>query len=221
MSDALGADAMGFRDFRPSWPAFHRRLARRMLLLGPLVVVIVLVASWPSLGLAFMMLGASLTVGGIVLAVYFGRARVRVEGTTVHVRGSFRSRSWSRTDIAALVLVPQPGLSAGPGAPAATLYAVSPAHERLFWLSGDFWERTELDEVAAAIAVPVVAVPKGLLAEEIRQRYPGTVGWTAVHPWLFALLVAGVASAVMLVSIVITSAVLIATGELQLPSPAN
>jgi hypothetical protein len=216
------AAATAVPEFRPSWAAFHRRLLARMLLVGPLLVIVLIVATWPSVGLAVMMVGATLALGGLALAVYFGRTSARIEGSTIRVRGPFRTRRWSFADIADLVLVPQPGTPPSPPGrerpTPATLYAVSHLHERLFWLSGDFWERPVLDEVAAAIGAPLHEVPRGLPAQEVQQRYPGTVGWTVVRPWLFALLVAVGAALLMLVVSIVAAVVLIATGQVQLPA---
>lgn len=223
MTDAgAGAAAVAVPEFRPSWAAFHRRLLARMLLAGPLFVILLFVATWPSLGLAVVMIGAALALGGLALAVYFGRTSARIDGTTIRVRGPFRTRTWSFVDIAALVMVPQPGAPPTPPgrerATTATLYAVSHLHERLFWLSGDFWERPVLDEIAAAIGAPLHEVPRGLPAAEVQQRYPGTVGWTVVRPWLFALVIA-VAGALLLLAVSIVAAfVLIATGQVHLPT---
>lgn len=222
MSDAEMADAAGVPEFRPSWAAFHRRLLSRMLLVGPLLLILLILAAWPSLGLAFLMVGAAFALGGVALAVYFGRVSARIEGPTIRIRGPLRTRSWSFGDIAALVLVPQPG--APPSPPGrerpipATLYAVSHLHERLFWLSGAFWERPVLDEIAKAIGAPLHEVPRGLPAQDVQSRYPGTVGWTVVRPWLFALVVAVSAAVLMFVVLLIASIVLIATGQVQLPA---
>ncbi|TXK17020.1 hypothetical protein [Homoserinibacter sp. GY 40078] len=204
------------RTFLPSWSVFHRRLLGRMLIVGPVLILVIFVLSWPSLGLGLLMLGATLTIGGVALAIYFGRVRVDAEGDTLRVRGPFLTRSWIRHDIAAVVFVPLPG-PPGPVRPA-TLYAVSRLNERLFWLSGTFWEREALDEVSAAIGAPVHEVPPGLPAREIQERYPGTVGWTSVRPWLLALVLAASAGVAMFLVLVITTLVLIATGELQLPA---
>lgn len=221
MTDAADVTAEQ-QEFRPSWAAFHRRLMSRMLLLGPLLVVIVLVASWPSIGLALITLGAAMALGGIAFAAYFGRTRLRVEGSMVRFRGPLRTRGWVRGDIAALVFVPTPGQPPVPPGrerpTSATLYAVSPLNERLFWLSGDFWERDELDRIAQAVGSPVHEAPKGLSAQDVRERFPGTVGWTNVHPWRLALLLAGIAMVLMFTVVVATTVVLIATGQVQLPS---
>lgn len=222
MSDAGTAEAASVPEFRPSWAAFHRRLLMRMLLVGPLFLIVLIVAAWPSIALAFLMVGAAMAVGGIALSVYFGRVSVRIEGTAVRVRGPLRTRAWAFSDIGALVLVPRPGTPPTPPGrerpTPATLYAVSHLHERLFWLSGDFWERPVLDEIAHAIGVPVHEVPRGLPAQDVRMRYPGTVGWTAVRPWLFALVIAVSAAVVMLLVVIITTAVLISTGQVQFPT---
>ncbi|QEO10591.1 hypothetical protein [Protaetiibacter larvae] len=213
-------DLTAVREFQPSWAAFHRRFLARMLMLGPLLLLVVIVAAWPSIGLALVLLGAAGVLGGLGLAVYFGRVRVTVQPGRVTVRGPLRTRSWRTDELAAAVLVPQPGAALmRPGSATATLYLVSVDDRRLFWLSGGLWERDALDELAAAIGVQVITVPPGLLAEEIRDRYPGTIGWTAVHPWLFALVLAASAAAVMFIVLVLTTVVLIATGELQLPTP--
>jgi len=222
MTDAGTAEAAAPPEFRPSWAAFHRRLLTRMLLVGPLFLIVLIVAAWPSLGLAFMMVGVVLLLGGLALAVYFGRVSARIDGHAIRIRGPFRTRTWSFGDIAALVLVPQPGTPPTPPGrerpTPATLYAVSHLHERLFWLSGDFWERPVLDEIAKAIGAPLHEVPRGLPAQEVQARYPGTVGWTAVRPWLFALVVAGTAALLMLAVVIVASVVLIATGQVQLPA---
>ena len=215
------AAAVERQEFRPSWAAFHRRLLARMLLVGPLFLIVLIIAAWPSLGLALVLVGAGMALGGIALAAYFGRVSVRFEGSVIRVRGPLRTRSWSFGDIAALVMVPYAG--APPTPPGrerpvpATLYAVSHGHERLFRLSGDFWERPVLDEIARTIDAPLHEVPRGLPAQDIQTRYPGTVGWTAVRPWLFALVLAVSAAVLMLIVVVIASFVLIATGQVQLP----
>jgi|GEM_PF-1571416 len=220
--DAETADAPAPPEFRPSWAAFHRRLLARMLLLGPLLLIVLIVAAWPSLGLALVMLGGAMALGGIALAGYFGRASVRIDGGTIRVRGPLRTRSWSLGDIASLVMVPRPGTPPTPPGRErpipATLYAVSHLHERLFWLSGDLWERSSLDDIARATGLTVHEVPRGLSAQDVQTRYPGTVGWTTVRPWLFALVVAVSAALLMLIILVITSIVLVATGQVQLPS---
>jgi len=222
MTDAGTAEAAVPPEFRPSWAAFHRRMLTRMLLVGPLFLIVLIVAAWPSLGLAFMMVGAVLLLGGIALAVYFGRVSARIEGDTIRIRGPFRTRTWSFRDIAALVLVPQAGTPPTPPGRErpipATLYAVSHLHGRLFWLSGDFWERPVLDEIAKAVGAPLHEVPRGLPAQEVQARYPGTVGWTVVRPWLFALVVAAAAALLMLAVVIVTSIVLLATGQVQLPA---
>ncbi len=219
--DAELADAPATPEFRPSWSAFHRRLLARMLLLGPLLVIVLIVAAWPSLGLAFVMLGGAMAFGGLALALYFGRVSVRIDGTAIRVRGPFRTRGWSLGDIAALVMVPRPGTPPTPPGREhpipATLYAVSHLNERLFWLSGDFWERSALDDIARATGLTVHEVPRGLPAQDMQARYPGTIGWTNVRPWLFALVVAISAGLLMLIILVITSIVLVATGQVQVP----
>lgn len=209
-------------EFRPSWAAFHRRLLARMLLLGPLFLMVLIVAAWPSLGLALVLVGAGVAAGGIALAAYFGRVSVRFEGAVIRVRGPLRTRSWSFGDIAALVMVPYAGTPPTPPGRErvvpATLYAVSHEYTRLFKLSGDFWERPVLDEIARSIDAPLHEVPRGLPAQEIQARYPGTLGWAAVRPWLFALVLAVSAAVLMLIVMVVTTFVLISTGQLQLPT---
>ena len=222
MTEAGTAEAAAMPEFRPSWAAFHRRLLTRMLLVGPLFFVVLFVAAWPSVGLALVLVGTVMALGGLALAVYFGRVSARIEGRSIRIRGPFRTRAWSFGDIAAVVLVPQPGLPPTPPGrerpTPATLYAVSHLHERLFRLSGDFWERSVLDAIAKSIEAPVHEVPRGLPAQEVQTRYPGTVGWTAVRPWLFALVVAVSAALLMFGVVIITTIVLIATGQVQLPT---
>lgn len=222
MSSTETADAAAVPEFRPSWSTFHRRLLARMLLVGPLLLILLILAAWPSLGLAFLMVGAAFAIGGVALAVYFGRVSARIEGDSIRIRGPLRTRKWSLDDIAALVLVPQAGVPPTPPGRErpipATLYAVSHLHERLFWLSGAFWERPVLDDIAKAIGAPLHEVPRGLAAQDVQQRYPGTVGWTVVRPWLFALVVALSAALLMFIVLIVASIVLIATGQVQLPA---
>lgn len=218
MSEVV-ASTTEIREFRPSWTTFHRRLLGRLLLLGPLLLLVVLVAA-PSIGLALVMLGAVSVLGGLGLAVYFGRMRVSVLPDRVRVHGALRTRSWTRDEPAAAVFLPQPGPAlVPPGAERATLYLVSREDSRLFRLGSGTWERTVLDELATAIGAPVIIVPPGLTAEEIRDRYPGTIGWTAVHPWLVAFVLAASVPVLMFVTIILIRVVLVATGQLQLPLP--
>ena len=199
------------REFRPSWPAFHRRMLGRLIWFGPLLVLMLLIAAWPSVGTAVIALGTAFVLGGIGMIVYFGRTRARVEAGELRIRGPLRTRRWPTYAIGTLVLLPLPGTRD------ATLYGVSPVLERMFSLSAQTWEQDELAELAEAIGAPVVRAPAGLTVADLRERYPGTIGWTTTHPWAVVLLVVGgVAIATFLVSLVV-AAVMIATGQVQLP----
>lgn len=204
------------REFRPDWTGFHRRLWRRWAMLLPLTLLVMVIAVGPRPGFLFLAIGLPMTLFGLGALLYFGRAKVWFEGPVVRIRGVLRTRSWSTADIGHLVFVPQPGLP-GKKAPA-TLYAVTSVGERLFWLSGDVWERADQEEIAAHIGATVHQVPQGLTPKEIAERWPGTLGWTTLKPWLFALVIAGCALLLMLIVTAITAAVLIATGQVPLPA---
>lgn len=205
-------------EFRPSWSGFHRRLWRRWALLLPLTLLILLIASGPQIGFAFVAIGLPMVVGGSFAAVYFGRARVWFDDSVIRVRGAIRTRSWSTADIARLVFVPQPGALPGRPAPA-TLYAVTGLDERLFWLSADIWDRDQQDAIAHAIGAPVHEVPAGLTPKEIAERFPGTIGWTTLRPWLFAIVISASTLLLILTVSVIVTLVMILTGQLTLPTP--
>ena len=204
-------------EFRPVWKGFHRRLWRRWALLFPLTILILFIASGDQLGFAFLAIGMPMVVGGLIASLYFGRARVWFEGTTLRVRGALRTRAWSTADIARLVFVPQPGTLPGRPAPA-TLYAVTALDERLFWLSADVWEKAQLEEIAERVGAPVHHVPTGLMPKEINERFPGTIGWTALRPWLFAIVVSAGAFLTFTVFSIVTVAIMLASGQLSLPS---
>lgn len=203
------------RHFQPSWPAFHRRLLGRMLWLGPLLVLALLIAAWPSFGFALVGLGTTLLLGGIALAVYFARMRVSVEHGELRIRGPLRTRRWPVHAVATLVFLPLPG------ARRASLYGVSPALERMFTLSAEVWEDEQLEGVSEAIGAPVVRAPAGLTVADITERYPGTIGWATRRPWLLMALVTGGLMLLMLVLAVITTIVLVATGQVPLPVPTS
>lgn len=204
--------------FRPSWSGFHRRLWARWALLLPLTVLLVVIAAGPQIGFALIILGIPLVVGGLYASVYFDRAKLWFEPGTVHLRSALRTRAWSVADIAHLVFVPQP-LGRPGQKPPATLYAVTHLGERLFWLTGDAWERVDQDAIAARIGAPLHEVPIGLSPKEIAERFPGTIGWTALRPWLFALVVTASAFIALAVLTIIVTAIMIATGQVTLPMP--
>ncbi|WP_166865739.1 hypothetical protein [Salinibacterium sp. ZJ70] len=204
------------REFRPDWSRFHRRLWRRWAMLLPLTLLIMVLAVGPQVGFLFVAIGLPMVVGGLVALLYFSRARVWFEGPVLRIRGALRTRSWSTSDVGNLVFVPQPGLP-GKKMPA-TLYGVTTQAERLFWLSGDLWDREDQDAIAALIGAPIHEVPAGLTPKEIAERFPGTLGWTALKPWLFALVIAACALALMVTVSVIITVVLLATGQLTLPA---
>ncbi|HLU63853.1 MAG TPA: hypothetical protein VKY66_04920 [Protaetiibacter sp.] len=201
------------RHFRPSWPAFHKRMLARMLWLGPLLVLALLIAAWPSFGFALIGLGATMLLGGTGLAVYFARTRVTVAHGELRIRGPLRTRRWPLHAVGTLVFVPLPG------APHAGLYGVSPGIERMFALSAEAWEHAELEAIAEAIGAPVVRAPTGLTVAEITERYPATIGWAIRRPWLLMLTVAGALMLLMIVLAVISAAVLVATGQVPMPVP--
>ncbi|MGN6272457.1 MAG: hypothetical protein ACTHMQ_05135 [Protaetiibacter sp.] len=202
------------RQFHPSWPAFHRRLLTRMVWLAPLLVLALLIAAWPSLGLALIGLGAVLLLGGIALAVYFARARVTIADGELRVRGALRTRRWPVHAIGTLVLLPLPGTRRP------TLFGVAPTLERMFRLSAEVWEQDDLEAIAEGIGAPTVHAPAGLAVVDITERYPGTVGWTTTHPWVVVLLVTVGMVLVMLAVAVISALVLMATGQLPMPVPS-
>jgi hypothetical protein len=63
-----------------------------------------------------------------------------------------------------------------------------------------------------------VHAPAGLALVDITERYPGTVGWTTRHPWLVVVLITAATMVVMLAVAVISALVLMATGQLPMPS---
>ncbi|MCS0500425.1 hypothetical protein [Protaetiibacter mangrovi] len=211
MTDAAPAEP---RTFHPSWPAFHRRMLMRFLWLAPLLVFALVIAAWPSIGLALVVLGTGILLAGLGLLVYFARSRVTVESGELRIRGPLRTRRWPLHAVATLVFVPLPG------ARRATLYGVSPALERMFSLSAELWDEADLEALAGAIGASVVRAPAGLAPLELQERYPGTVGWTTTHPWLVVLLLTGGAMIVMIAVAVVVAAVLIATGQVPMPSPS-
>jgi hypothetical protein len=200
------------REFRPSWPAFHRRLLVRFVWLAPLFVLTLMIAAWPSFGTALVTLGASLVIAGCCLALYFGRARASIDEGELRIRGMLRTRRWPLHAIGTIVLLPLPGTRE------ATLYGVSPVLERMFVLSAQSWEQETLEQLAEATGAPVVRAPAGLAVIDLTERYPGTIGWTTKHPWALMLLVVGGAAVVTLVVSIIVAAVLVANGQVQLPS---
>lgn len=200
------------RRFHPSWPAFHRRALARMLFLGPLLLLTLLIASWPRIGLAFLLVGGGLVIWGTAAAVYFARTRASVADGVLRIRGPLRTRRWSLPAVGTLVFVPMPGSRL------ATLYGVSPVLERMFSLSGDAWEQEELESLAEAIGAPIVRAPAGLPPRELQERFPGTVGWTSTRPWLVVLLLAVGSVALMLVATLVVAAILVASGEVPLPA---
>lgn len=210
-------DAPAAREFRPSWKGFHRRLWRRWALLLPFTVLILFLAAGPQVGFLFVSLGTPMLLAGLYASLYFSRAKVTVQDGTVSFTRAFRTRRWSVSDVAHLVFVPQPGGMPGRPAPA-TLYAVTFLNERLFWLSGEPWERSEQEAIADAIGATVHTVPAGLTPKEIAERYPGTIGWTTLRPWLFALTLAASALAFMFVLTVVVAAIMLATGQITLPT---
>jgi hypothetical protein len=203
------------REFRPSWPVFHRRMLRRLVWLAPLFVLVVLIAAGPSLSLAIMALGAALVLAGVGFAVYFARTRAMVADGELRIRGPLRTRRWHVQAIGTLVFVPLPGTRQP------TLYGVSPVLERMFSLSPEVWEEHVLEELAEAIGAPVVRAPAGLPAAELAARYPGTVGWTTTRPWLVLLLLMGGTVLLMMIVGIIMTAVLVATGQVPLPTPSS
>lgn len=200
------------RHFEPSWQHYHRRLLRRMLWFGPLLLLALLFAS-PSFGFAFIGLGTVMLLGGMMLSVYFARMRVSVEHGELRIRGPLRTRRWPVHAVATLVFLPLPG-SARPN-----LYGVAPTLERLFVLSAETWKESDLEGIADAVGATVVRAPVGLTVAEITERYPGTIGWTTRRPWLFMLLMTGLLMLFVLVIAVITAAALVASGQVPLPVP--
>ncbi|PZQ92031.1 MAG: hypothetical protein DI534_03590 [Leifsonia xyli] len=212
MTDAAAPER---REFRPSWPAFHRRLLIRLFWFAPFLLLVLVMVGWPSFGMALVALGGGLLLVGIALAAYFGRARVSIEAGELRIRGALRTRRWPLHRIGTLVLLPLPGTRD------ATLYGVSPALKRMFSLSAQVWPQETLEELAEAIGAPIVRAPAGLAVIDLKERYPGTIGWTTTHPWVLMLVVVGgVGVATVLVSLVIAF-VLVATGQVPLPSPTG
>ncbi|RQP12533.1 MAG: hypothetical protein EAS51_02515 [Microbacteriaceae bacterium] len=201
------------REFRPSWPAYHRRMLVRLVWLAPLLVLTLLIVTWPSVGAAVVAIGAALLLGGIAMLLYFGRTRATVEAGELRLRGPLRTRRWPTHAIATLVMLPLPGTRD------ATLYGVSPALERMFSLSAQTWEQDALEELATAIGAPVVRAPAGLAVADITERYPGTIGWTTRHPWAVVLLVVGGTLLASFLFSVLVAAIMIATGQVPLPTP--
>ena len=201
------------RVFHPSWRRFHRRLLVRMVWLAPLLALALVVAAWPSLGAGLIAIGGALLIAGVGFAVYFSRARVTIADGELRIRGPVRTRRWPLHAIATLVLLPLPGTRHP------TLYGVSPVLERMFSLSPETWEPDELEAIAEAAGAPVVHAPAGLAIVDIGERYPGTIGWTTTHPWAFMALITAAAVVGMLAVTVLTTLLLLATGELQLPTP--
>ena len=72
--------------------------------------------------------------------------------------------------------------------------------------------------IAALIGAPIHHVPSGLTLKEIVARFPGTLGWTALRPWLLAIVIAASALVLMVTVSFIITAVLLATGQLTLPA---
>ncbi len=208
MTDATASER---REFRPSWPAFHRRMLVRLIWFAPLLLLTLLIATWPSAGAAFVVLGAALVLTGVGLALYFGRTRVTIEAGELRIRGPLRTRRWPAHAIGTLVLLPLPGTRD------ATLYGVSPVLERMFSLSAQTWEQASLTEIAEALGAPVVRAPAGLAVPDLKERYPGTIGWTTTHPWALVLLVVGGTVLVAFIVSVVIAAVLIATGQVPMP----
>jgi hypothetical protein len=201
------------RSFLPSWPVYHRHLLGRLVWAVPLMLLCFLIAA-PSVALGVIGLGSAVLGGGIALALYFGRTRVTVTGEQLRIRGPLRTRSWPRAAIATLVLLPLPGTRR------ATLYGVSPALSRMFSLSAATWEDADLDQIAEAIGAPIVKAPVGLAVVDIKERYPGTIGWAITHPWAVMLLVGGGAVLLTLALAVVSAVVLIGTGQVPMPVPS-
>jgi len=200
------------REFRPSWPHFHRRLLVRLVWAAPLFVIMLVIAAWPSVGVALISLGAAMVTGGLGCMAYFARTRVTVADGELRIRGPLRTRRWQLGSIGTLVFVPLPGSRR------ATLFGVSPVLERMFSLSVETWEDETLERLADAVGAPVVHAPAGLAAVDLAARYPGTVGWTVTRPWLLLVLVTAGMLALMLLVGVIATVVLVATGQVPLPT---
>lgn len=203
------------REFRPSWPAFHRRMLVRMVWFLPLLILTLLIAAWPSVGAAVIALGSGFVVGGVAAMLYFARTRAVVENGELRLRGPLRTRRWPTHAVTTLVMLPLPGTRD------ATLYGVSPVLERMFSLSAQTWEQQTLEELTEAIGSTVVRAPAGLTVAEIKERYPGTIGWTTTHPWAVVLLVVGGTLLVSFLISVVVAAVMIATGQVPMPTPAG
>lgn len=201
------------RQFHPSWPAYHRRLLARLVWLAPLLVLALLIAAWPSFGLALIGIGGVLLLGGASLGVYFARTRVTVADGELRIRGPLRTRRWPVHAVGTLVLLPLPGTRRP------TLYGVSPVLERMFSLSAEVWSEDELENIAEAIGAPIVRAPAGLAVVDMSERYPGTIGWTVRHPWLVIVLITVGAVLAMLVVAIISAFVLVATGQVPMPGP--
>jgi hypothetical protein len=182
--------------------------------LAPLLVLALIIAAWPSLGLALIGIGGTLLLAGVALAVYFSRTRVTIADGELRIRGALRTRRWPVHAVGTLVFLPLPGTRRS------TLYGVSPVLERMFSLSVEAWNDDDLEGIAEAIGAPVVHAPAGLAVVDITERYPGTVGWTTTHPWLVILLITGGTVIVMLIVAVISALVLMTTGEIPMPTPS-
>ena len=74
-----------------------------------------------------------------------------------------------------------------------------------------------ISRASEALGAPVVRAPAGLAVPDLKERYPGTIGWTTTHPWALVLLVVGGTVLVAFIVSVVIAAVLIATGQVPMP----
>lgn len=128
------------------------------------------------------------------VATHIATSRVTIVGDEVEYR-----RWWRRTVLRAgdglvgLLAVYSPRFSTGPATPVLVARGVDGGPR--IHLSGAYWDLGDLDEIAAALRIPVR--DRTLDAKGYERRAPGALPWRERHPWAFGLGGAAVITAIV------------------------
>ncbi|WP_075741407.1 MULTISPECIES: hypothetical protein [Actinoalloteichus] len=164
--------------------------ARRSGILVLTVIMAALVIPTPSIYFGWAGFLWSTGIGGGALAwtlLSLYRPRIILTSRRIGLRGRIGGVRWVPRSMVALAV--QGWLRMPTKAPH-NVFLLDADGRRVMRLLDSIFDRTDLEELVAALDVPVAAFPGGTSAKTLARSYPDIVSWPERRPFVVALLIA-------------------------------
>jgi hypothetical protein len=156
--------------------------------------------TWPRVVVAFAVVAVAYTVATYLLS----RVSISVTRDGIHERGFFvRSNRVPMKRIASVLVVTVYRGQSLDTAP--QLFVLDSAGELLLRMRGQFWGRDGIDDLIAALDVPVSRVDEPVSRARLRRDFTGIIYWFERWPWLGAICLAGGIAAASILLILMMS----------------